>query len=268
MSHMFLLTLIYTAITKVCPSWPSSEDHYILREIMFRRTKGINHWHFVLPCSYHIAFENKSPTLAPTSGELNRPPSASCDLRHAAEENFFRARGCTAATRRQSGHIARSSNSKEEGYKSDTIGGGAGPRDKGSRSYSLAVQKEEREDASSFWSIEEDRWSCKRIRHLTLDDQDRRPPQRELRQDNSYNDDDWYDDFHHGNFAFDDASPLSAELQATPWPPSYKPPQLPMYDGHSDSKQFLMSYEASISSYGGNTAVMAKSFVMAVRSVA
>jgi hypothetical protein len=41
-----------------------------------------------------------------------------------------------------------------------------------------------------------------------------------------------------------------------------------MYDGHSDSKQFLMSYEATISSYGGNTAVMAKSFVMAVRSVA
>jgi hypothetical protein len=41
-----------------------------------------------------------------------------------------------------------------------------------------------------------------------------------------------------------------------------------MYDGHSDSKQFLMSYEATISSYGGNTAVMAKSFVMAVKSVA
>jgi hypothetical protein len=78
----------------------------------------------------------------------------------------------------------------------------------------------------------------------------------------------WYDDFHHGNFAFDDASPLAAELQATPWPPLYKPPQLPMYDGHSDPKQFLMSYEATISSYGGNTAVMAKSFVMAVKSVA
>jgi hypothetical protein len=69
-------------------------------------------------------------------------------------------------------------------------------------------------------------------------------------------------------FAFDDASPLSAELQATPWPSSYKPPQLPMYDGHSDPKQFLMSYEATISSYGGNATVMAKSFVMAVRSVA
>jgi hypothetical protein len=41
-----------------------------------------------------------------------------------------------------------------------------------------------------------------------------------------------------------------------------------MYDGHSDPKQFLMSYEATISSYGGNTAVVAKSFVMAVKSVA
>src|SRR5688572_30538524 len=41
-----------------------------------------------------------------------------------------------------------------------------------------------------------------------------------------------------------------------------------MYDGHTDPKQFLMSYEATISSYGGNTTVMAKSFVMAVKSVA
>jgi hypothetical protein len=41
-----------------------------------------------------------------------------------------------------------------------------------------------------------------------------------------------------------------------------------MYDGHLDPKQFLMSYEATISSYGGNTAAMVKSFVMTVRSVA
>jgi hypothetical protein len=41
-----------------------------------------------------------------------------------------------------------------------------------------------------------------------------------------------------------------------------------MYDGHFDPKRFLMSYEATISSYGGNTAVMEKSFVMIVRSVA
>jgi hypothetical protein len=44
--------------------------------------------------------------------------------------------------------------------------------------------------------------------------------------------------------------------------------QLPMYDWHSDPKQFLMSYEATISSYGSHTAVMAKSFVMAVKNVA
>jgi hypothetical protein len=86
--------------------------------------------------------------------------------------------------------------------------------------------------------------------HLTQDDLDRRPQHKELRQESPFNEDEWYDDFHHGNFTFDDASPLAAELQATPWPQSYKPPQLPMYDGHSDPKQFLMSYEATIYSYG------------------
>jgi hypothetical protein len=107
------------------------------------------------------------------------------------------------------------------------------------------------------------------MRHIAQDNkQGRRPQQRELRQEIPSYDDVWYDDFNHGNFAFDDASPLAAELKATPWPPSYKPSQLPIYDKYSDLKQFLMSYEATTSSYGGNTAVMAKSFVMVVRSVA
>jgi hypothetical protein len=110
--------------------------------------------------------------------------------------------------------------------------------------------------------------AAKEMRHLTQDDQDRRSQHRELRQDSLLNEDEWYDGFHHGNYTFDDASPLAAELQATPWPQSYKPPQLPMYDGHLDPKHSLMSYEATISSYGGNAAVMAKSFIMAVRSVA
>jgi hypothetical protein len=43
MFHMLLLSLIYTAMMKVRPSLPSSEDHYTLREIMLRRTKGFNH---------------------------------------------------------------------------------------------------------------------------------------------------------------------------------------------------------------------------------
>jgi hypothetical protein len=104
--------------------------------------------------------------------------------------------------------------------------------------------------------------------HLAQDKQEWRPQHRELHQEGFFNEDGWYDDFNHDTFAFDDASPLAAELQAIPWPPSYKPPQLPMYDGHSDPKQFLMSYEATISSYGGNAAIMAKSFVMAVKNVA
>jgi hypothetical protein len=43
------------------------------------------------------SIREQGPTLAPTSGELIRPPSASIDLRHAAEEDSS-ARGCIAAT--------------------------------------------------------------------------------------------------------------------------------------------------------------------------
>jgi hypothetical protein len=50
------------------------------------------------------------------------------------------------------------------------------------------------------------------MHHLTQDDQDQRPQHRELHQESSFNKDEWYDDFHHGNFTFDDASPLAAEL--------------------------------------------------------
>jgi hypothetical protein len=106
------------------------------------------------------------------------------------------------------------------------------------------------------------------VRHLAQDEQDRRTQHRELHQESLFNEDGWYDDFNHDTFAFDDASPLAAELHAILWPPSYKPPQLPMYDEHSYPKQFLMSYEATISSYGGNATIMAKSFVMAVQNVA
>jgi hypothetical protein len=48
--------------------------------------------------------------------------------------------------------------------------------------------------------------------HLTQDDQDRRPQHKEPRQERPTNEDELYDEFHHGNFAFDDASPLAAEL--------------------------------------------------------
>jgi hypothetical protein len=74
------------------------------------------------------------------------------------------------------------------------------------------------------------------IHHLAQDHQGWGSQHRELHQETPVNDDGWYDDLYHGNFVFDDASLLAAELQATPWPLSYKPPQLPMYDGHSDPK--------------------------------
>jgi hypothetical protein len=74
------------------------------------------------------------------------------------------------------------------------------------------------------------------VRHLAQDEQDWRHQHRELHQEGLFNEDGWYDDFNHDTFTFDAASPLVAELQAIPWPPSYKPPQLPMYDGHSDPK--------------------------------
>jgi hypothetical protein len=50
------------------------------------------------------------------------------------------------------------------------------------------------------------------VRHLAQDEQNRRPQHKELHQEGFYNEDEWYEDFHHGNFAFDNASPLSAEL--------------------------------------------------------
>jgi hypothetical protein len=48
--------------------------------------------------------------------------------------------------------------------------------------------------------------------HITKEDQGQRPQQREFCQKSPSNDVEWYDDFNHGNFAFDDASPLAAEL--------------------------------------------------------
>jgi hypothetical protein len=50
------------------------------------------------------------------------------------------------------------------------------------------------------------------MRHITQDEQGQRPQQRELWPESPSYGDIWYDDFHHGNFAFDGASPLAAEL--------------------------------------------------------
>jgi hypothetical protein len=43
MFYTSLSIFLYIEMMKVCPSGPSSEDHYTLREIMLRRTKVFNH---------------------------------------------------------------------------------------------------------------------------------------------------------------------------------------------------------------------------------
>jgi hypothetical protein len=199
-----------------------------------------------------------------------RPPSASTDLRHAAEESFS-ARDChTTATGPKSGDLSlREAQSQKRKVTSPTLQ--EEELDQEIRNMEIIHQQVQMKKekmarlADLQRQIDE---ATEEVRHLAQDEQDRRPQHRELYQEGLFNENGWYDDFNHDTFTFDDASPLAAELQAIPWPPSYKPPQLPMYDGHSDPNQFLMSYEATISSYGGNAAVMAKSFVMAVRNVA
>jgi hypothetical protein len=44
------------------------------------------------------------------------------------------------------------------------------------------------------------------------------------------------EEFNVQDFLYDEAFPLTPELQATPWPPLYRPPTLPIYDGLTDSK--------------------------------
>jgi hypothetical protein len=103
-----------------------------------------------LPCSYLIAFENKSPTFAFTSGELFRPPSTSTDLRHAAEESFSTRDCCTAAAGPKLGNSfsSRGSKPEEESHQSNTPGG-VGPRDQGHGNNPSASTKEEGEDGTA-----------------------------------------------------------------------------------------------------------------------
>jgi hypothetical protein len=96
---------------------------------------------------------------------------------------------------------------KEESHQSNTSGGGVGPRN---HSPSGAKEKEKMAWLADLQKkIDE---ATEEVRHLTQDDHDRRPQHLELRQEGSFNEDEWYDDLNHGTFAFDDASPLAAEL--------------------------------------------------------
>ena len=68
--------------------------------------------------------------------------------------------------------------------------------------------------------------------------------------------------------SIDTSSPLSINLQLTQWPLGYKLNMIPTFDGQSDPRQFLMSFEATVISGGGNETTLAKSLVMAVKGPA
>jgi hypothetical protein len=171
------------------------------------------------------------PTLASTSGELKRPPSTpgACATTFVMPPKKAIAPGAALAPLdiNQEGLPLREARHQKRKVISPTPQERrARSRDQRSRGHPPTSGEKKGENASYHT----------RQRART------KPQEREIRQENPSYDNVWYDDFNHGNFAFDDASLLTAELQATPWPPLYKLPQLPMYDGYFDPKQFFMSY--------------------------
>jgi hypothetical protein len=206
----------------------------------------------------------------PTVGELFRPPSASTDLRHAAEESFSTRDRCTAAIGPKPGNSfsLRGSKPEEESHQSNTQ---EEELDQEIRDMEIIHQQVQRKKEKMAWLADLQRKVDEALRKCVI-----------LLKMNMI------EDPNIGSFVKKACSmkmdgmmilimmplllmmllPWQQNCRLPPWPPSYKPPQLPMYDEHSDPKQFLMSYEATISSYGGNTAVMANFFVMAVRNVA
>jgi hypothetical protein len=61
----------------------------------------------------------------------------------------------------------------------------------------------------------------------------------------------------------DPESPLSIGLQTAPWPSKFKPVSLPKYNSFGNPRQFLMRYESTVNSAGGDDVALAKSFIIA-----
>jgi hypothetical protein len=157
--------------------------------------------------------------LAPTSGELKRPPSAT------AQATTFvmpPKKAIVSGTALQPLDINQEGLSLREARNQKRKATSPTPQeeelDQEIRDLEAVHQQVQRNREKMLRLAELQRKideSAKEMCHITQDDQGRRPQQRELRQESPSNDNEWYDDFHHGNFAFDDASPLAAELQAT-----------------------------------------------------
>ena len=67
--------------------------------------------------------------------------------------------------------------------------------------------------------------------------------------------------------AYDLTSPLSKELQLYPWLAGYRP-RITVFNGKSNPRKFLVSYETVVTSAGGDAQILAKSLIMAVKDIA
>jgi hypothetical protein len=66
----------------------------------------------------------------------------------------------------------------------------------------------------------------------------------------------------------DERSPLAPHLQVSPWPANFRAWTYPKYNGSTDPAQYIMSYQVTVASSGGDDAMMAKSFIIALEGPA
>jgi hypothetical protein len=66
----------------------------------------------------------------------------------------------------------------------------------------------------------------------------------------------------------DERSPLAPHLQVTPWPANFRAGTYPKYNGSTDPAQYIMSYQVTVASSGGDDATMAKYFIIALEGPA
>ena len=66
----------------------------------------------------------------------------------------------------------------------------------------------------------------------------------------------------------DERSPLAPHLQVSPWPANFRAGAYPKYNGSTNPAQYIMSYQVTVASSGGDDATMAKSFIIALEGPA
>jgi hypothetical protein len=62
----------------------------------------------------------------------------------------------------------------------------------------------------------------------------------------------------------DERSPLAPQLQASPWLANFRAGTYPKYNGSTNPTQYIMSYQVVVASSGGDDAMMAKYFIIAL----